>query len=189
MTRSDAIDTAINYLNAVKNSAGNYIFHDEGACAFSVCDEYDMVELGEALDAGTPDAYSHWCAGLSGGPATLDEMDAKVVSFEIVELDQSTVDREGELVELDREDFDWCRPVCAEIKVGLVSAAFTHERTVTISAAWLGVRPSDEEQARRTDPRAFARLWCEDETRSDSAWADRLEVLDLLDARKVFDAA
>lgn len=185
-TRTDFIDRAISYLNATRNSHGDYIFSDEGACAFSVCDEDDMAELGEALEDGTPDAYSHWCAGLNGGPATLDEMDARIADFIVVGVRQ--YDAEGD--EVAEDAIDWCKPVEVDLEVTIGATPFgSFDRKVTIGSAMLGVRPSDESQARATAPEPYATLWCEPGTRSDTSWANRNEVLELLDARKVFRAA
>lgn len=55
------LQTAIDHLSATSHAFG-YAYFDDASRTFFISPEADMIRLGEMLEAGTPDAYSLWCA-------------------------------------------------------------------------------------------------------------------------------
>jgi hypothetical protein len=182
MSRTTAIDTAINFLRARKNSRGDYIYFDEGAGRFYVSSAPELAELGKALEAVRPDAYSHWCAETCAGEAELADLDARVIDWSVEVHPQ--LDEDGD----EAAAIDWCRPV--EVTITVTLGTIHHDSiNVELAGAWLGVRPSNEDQARRHFATPYADIWCEDETRVDVGWVDRVELLEMLDPKALFEAA
>ena len=76
MDTFDAL-TGINSLDAVKIGDHQYAYYAQETGAWYLVDEFDIQNLGAALRAGKPDAYSIWCAGT---PATrVDDLEHDIL--------------------------------------------------------------------------------------------------------------
>lgn len=72
------IQRARDYLSIIGEVGSGTVYRDDAVDGYYVASAPELEELGALLEADTPDAYSHWCAGW-GREATPEEVEAASV--------------------------------------------------------------------------------------------------------------